>query len=233
MISIPRHFAEKNPKRESQALSPAAPAADAAVVEDTPTLENGKVAPPRRLANRERRTREYLTPQEVDKLIKAASRVGRYGHRDATLILLAYRHGLRVSELVALRWDQVDLEQGLLHVSRLKNGVPSTHPLRGSETRALRRLRREHGISPYIFTTERRGAMTDSSVRKIIARAGDRAQLGFPVHPHMLRHACGFKLANEGHDTRAIQHYLGHRNIQHTVRYTELAADRFKTFWRD
>jgi len=81
--------------------------------------------------------------------------------------------------------------------------------------------------------SERRGAMTDSSVRKIIARAADQAKLGFPVHPHMLRHACGFKLANEGHDTRAIQHYLGHRNIQHTVRYTELAADRFKRFWRD
>jgi type 1 fimbriae regulatory protein FimE len=89
------------------------------------------------------------------------------------------------------------------------------------------------GFPPNIFTTERRAAMTDSSVRKIIARAGDRAQLGVPVHPHMLRHACGFKLANEGHDTRAIQHYLGHRNIQHTVRYTELAADRFKLFWRD
>jgi type 1 fimbriae regulatory protein FimE len=134
---------------------------------------------------------------------------------------------------VALRWDQVDLEQGLLHVSRLKNGVPSTHPLRGSEIRALRRLRREYKTSPYVFTTERRGAMTESAVRKIIARAGEHAKLGFPVHPHMLRHACGFKLANEGHDTRAIQHYLGHRNIQHTVRYTELAADRFKMFWRD
>ncbi len=177
--------------------------------------------------------REHLTPQEVEKLIKAASRVGRYGHRDATLILIAFRHGLRVSELVALRWDQIDLEQGLLHVSRLKNGVPSTHPIRGPEIRALRRLRRGYGTSPYVFTTERRGAMTDSSVRKIIARAGEQAKLGFPVHPHMLRHACGFKLANEGHDTRAIQHYLGHRNIQHTVRYTELAADRFKRFWRD
>jgi type 1 fimbriae regulatory protein FimB/type 1 fimbriae regulatory protein FimE len=138
-----------------------------------------------------------------------------------------------VSELVALRWDQVDLEQGLLHVSRLKNGVPSTHPIRGPEIRALRRLRREYVVSPYVFTTERRGAMTDSSVRKIIARAGDTAKLGFPVHPHMLRHACGFKLANEGHDTRAIQHYLGHRNIQHTVRYTELTVDRFRNFWRD
>jgi type 1 fimbriae regulatory protein FimE len=232
-INIPRHFAEKNPKRESQTISTADPAAVAAVGEVKPIPENGKVAPPRRVANRERRTREHLTPQEVDRLINAASRVGRYGHRDATLILIAYRHGLRVSELVALRWDQVDLEQGLLHVSRLKNGVPSTHPFRGPEIRALRRLRREYGTSPYVFTTERRGALTDSSVRKIIARAGDRAQLGFPVHPHMLRHACGFKLANEGHDTRAIQHYLGHRNIQHTVRYTEMAPDRFKTFWRD
>jgi integrase len=233
MISIPRHFAEKGSKRESQTISPSAPAADAAVEEARPTLENGKVAPPRRLANRERRTREHLTPQEVDKIIKAASRAGRYGHRDATLILLAYRHGLRVSELVALRWDQIDLEQGLLHVARVKNGVPSTHPLRGPELRALRRLRREQKTSPYVLTTERGSAMTDSLVRKIIARAGEEAHLGFPVHPHMLRHACGFKLANEGHDTRAIQHYLGHRNIQHTVRYTELAADRFKRFWSD
>jgi integrase len=233
MMSISRHFAEKDLKRESQAISPSAAVAVTTVGAARPRPENGKVAPPKRLANRERRTREHLTPQEVDRLIKAASRVGRYGRRDATLILLAYRHGLRVSELVALRWDQVDLEQGLLHVSRLKNGVPSTHPLRGPEIRALRRLRREYGTSPYVFVTERGGSMTDSSVRKIVGRAGDQAQLGFPVHPHMLRHACGFKLANEGHDTRAIQHYLGHRNIQHTVRYTELAADRVKRFWAD
>jgi type 1 fimbriae regulatory protein FimB/type 1 fimbriae regulatory protein FimE len=232
-MSISPDFVEKGSKRETSTLSAAALAADAAVVEGTPRIEKGKVVPPRRVSNRERRTREHLTPQEVEKLINAASRVGRYGHRDATLILLAYRHGLRVSELVALRWDQIDLEQGLLHISRLKNGVPSTHPLRGPELRALRRLRREQGASPYVLTTERGSVMTDSSVRKIMARAGEQAQLGFPVHPHMLRHACGFKLANEGHDTRAIQHYLGHRNIQHTVRYTELAADRFKQFWKD
>jgi type 1 fimbriae regulatory protein FimB/type 1 fimbriae regulatory protein FimE len=232
-MSISPDFAEKDRNRESQPLSVTRWPALALVREAPPTPENGKVAPPRRVANRERRAREHLTPQEVDKLIKAASRVGRYGHRDATLIMLAYRHGLRVSELVALRWDQIDLEQGLLHVSRLTNGVPSTHPLRGPELRALRRLRRQQGASPYVFTTERRGTMTDSLVRKIIARAGDRATLGFPVHPHMLRHACGFKLANEGHDTRAIQHYLGHRNIQHTVRSTEMAAGRFRTFWRD
>jgi type 1 fimbriae regulatory protein FimB/type 1 fimbriae regulatory protein FimE len=232
-MSISRHFAEKSRNRESQPLSPSDRPVLSLVREPIPTAKNGKVAPPVRVTNRERRAREHLTPQEVDKLIRAASRVGRYGHRDATLILLAYRHGLRVSELVAMRWDQIDLEQGLLHVSRVKNGVPSTHPLRGPEIRALRRLRREYPITPYVFTTERRGTMTGSSVRKIITRAGDLANLGFPVHPHLLRHACGFKLANEGHDTRAIQHYLGHRSIQHTVRYTELAADRFKAFWRD
>jgi integrase len=109
-MSISRHLAENSSKRESQAISSSAPAAATAVGAARPKPENGKVAPPRRVANRERRTREHLTPHEVEKLITAASRVGRYGHRDATLILLAYRHGLRVSELVALRWDQADLE---------------------------------------------------------------------------------------------------------------------------
>lgn len=199
-----------------------------------PIAQNGKVVPPRRRPNRETRTREYLTPEEVGQLIEAAGSVGRrYGSRDRTLILLMFRHGLRVSEAVTLRWDQVDLKAGHLHVQRLKNGVPSTHPLRGPELRALRQLRREWPDTPYLFVTERGGPMTASTVRKLIARAGVQAKLLFPVHPHMLRHACGFKLANEGHDTRALQHYLGHKNIAHTVRYTELAPDRFKGFWRD
>jgi len=149
------------------------------------------------------------------------------------MILVAFRHGLRVSELVALRWDMVDLKQGLMHVSRLKNGVNSTHPLRGPELRALRKLKRDYQDTPYVFVTERKGPLTASAVRKIIARAGEIAELGMPIHPHMLRHSTGYKLANDGHDTRAIQLYLGHKNIQHTVRYTELAAGRFKDFWTD
>ena len=198
----------------------------------TPNSVNGKV-PPRRVKNNEVRSREYLTTDEVERVMDAAGKVGRHRHRDRTLILIAFRHALRVSELVAMRWDQVDLKQGLLHVRRAKNGSPSTHPLRGPEIRALRRLMRDYPDTPYVFVTERKGPVTTSAVRKIIARAGEKSEIGFPVHPHMLRHACGFFLANEGHDTRAIQHYMGHKNIQHTVRYTELSSDRFNGFWKD
>ena len=198
-----------------------------------PIAVNGKVALPRRRPNRDIRSREYLTPTEVEQLIAAAGASGRHHARDRTLLTLMYRHGLRVSEAVSLRWDQVDLKAGLLHVNRLKNGVPSTHPLRGPELRLLRQLRRDYPEGPHLFASERGGPMTSSNVRKLVTRAGQAAGLPFPVHPHMLRHACGFKLANDGHDTRSLQHYLGHKNIAHTVRYTELAPDRFKSFWRD
>ncbi len=125
------------------------------------------------------------------------------------------------------------MKQGILHVSRLKNGVSSTHPLHGPELRALRKLKRDYPDTPYVFVSERKGPLTASNVRKIVSRAGYKANLGMPIHPHMLRHSTGFKLANDGHDTRAIQLYLGHKNIQHTVRYTELAIGRFKDFWAD
>jgi site-specific recombinase XerD len=191
------------------------------------------MAPPRKQPNARRRSREHLTPAEIDRLIAAARQLGRHGHRDATMILLAYRHGLRVSELIGLRREQVDLRQGLLHVRRRKNGLPSTHPLHGPELRALRKLRRDDRDTPYVFVSERQAPMTASTFHKLVARAGEAARLGMPIHPHMLRHSTGFKLANDGQDTRAIQHYLGHRNIQHTVLYTRLAAHRFNDFWRD
>ena len=198
-----------------------------------PMFVNGNV-PPRRLANAIRRPREYLTAEEVERLMAAArSRPGRYGQRDATMILIAFRHGLRVSELCALRWDMLDLAQGHLHVRRLKNGRPSVHTVRGTELRALRRLQREQAPpSPYLFTTERRTPMSAAGFRKQLAVIGEAAELSFPVHPHMLRHACGFALAHARHDTRAIQEWLGHRNIQHTTRYTELTTHRFRDFWQ-
>ena len=189
--------------------------------------------PPQRVPNKTVRSREYLTSAEVERLIRAAGKIGRHRHRDAAMILIAYRHGLRVGELVALRWEQVDLDEAVLHVTRSKNGTPSNHPLGRTELRALRRVRRAYGESRHVFMTERKGPLTAATVRKMLARAGRLAGLPFPVHPHMLRHACGYKLANDGHDTRAIQHYLGHKNIMHTVRYTELASDRFKGFWAD
>jgi type 1 fimbriae regulatory protein FimB/type 1 fimbriae regulatory protein FimE len=190
-------------------------------------------SPPRKRKNAELRPREYLTEDEVRQVTQAARRVGRHGHRDATLILMAYRHGLRVSEVISLLWPLLDLSQGRLHVRRVKQGAASVHPLCGPEIRALRQLHRDSPRSSYVFVSERGGPLTTSSVRKIVARAGRTAELPFSVHPHMLRHATGYKLANDGHDTRAIQHYLGHQNIQHTIRYTQLSPIRFRDFWTD
>jgi len=187
---------------------------------------------PRRPTNRAVRSREYLTPAEMERLVTIAGNVGRHRLRDRTLLLVAYRHGLRVSELVDLKWDQVDLAGGRMHVNRLKNGSPATHYLEGDVLRALRRIRREYEESPFVFPTERGGPLTRSTVNKLVERAGRLAKLGFPVHPHMLRHACGFALANKGVDTRTIQDYLGHKSIQHTVKYTQLAPHRFRGLWR-
>jgi integrase len=187
---------------------------------------------PFRRANSHLRSREHLTDTEVERLIEAAKK-NRYGHRDATMILVAYRHGLRASELCDLRWEQFDFGSATLHVRRLKSGKPSTHPLCGDELRAVRRLERGAQTSPFVFVSERGAPFTPDSFNWIVKRAGQKAGLQLQTHAHMLRHACGYKLAGDGHDTRSIQDYLGHRNIQHTVRYTELSPERFKRFWRD
>ena len=197
-----------------------------------PDTVNRTVTMPRRKPNSVYRTREHLTGAEVDRLIDAA-KANRWGHRDATMILVAFRHGLRSSELADLRWDQIDFTHAVLHVRRAKKGTPATHPVVGDEMRALRKLQREQDPkSPFVFTSERGSPFTTAGFARMVERAGVEAKLGFPAHPHMLRHACGFALANKGHDTRALQAYLGHRNIQHTVRYTELSPGRFKDFWR-
>jgi integrase len=195
-----------------------------------PTTVNRTVGPLRR-PNAETRTREYFTAAEVEALMEAC-KANRQAHRDATMILMAYRHGLRAAEVVDLRWEQVDFFAATLAVRRVKRGTPATHPIRGDEMRALRRLQRESSPAPFLFVSERGAPFTPAGFAKLVERAGNAAGLDFKAHPHMLRHACGFALANAGHDTRALQAYLGHRNIQHTVRYTELAPTRFKDFWR-
>ncbi|MFP4122297.1 MAG: tyrosine-type recombinase/integrase [Coleofasciculus sp.] len=179
------------------------------------------------------REREYLRPKEVEAMIHAAKRVGRHGVRDAAIILLMFRHGLRTAELVALKWSQVDLVGGYIEIHRVKQGHDSIHPLRSPELRALRQIQGDYPDTQYVFVSERKAPLSTRSIRHIIRRTGEIAQIPFPVHPHQLRHACGYYLAAQGHDTRAIQDYLGHKNIHHTVRYTQMSPQRFENFWRD
>jgi integrase len=186
---------------------------------------------PQRLKNAEYRQREHLTPSEVGKLIETAKH-NRYGERDAAMILVAYRHGLRASEICDLEWSAVDFERAELHVTRKKSGKPATHPIRGDELRELRKLRRI-AKGTFVFETERGGPFAVESFNHLVKKTGQKANLPFRVHAHMLRHACGYKLAGDGHDTRSIQDYLGHRDIRHTVRYTELSPKPFRDFFRD
>jgi integrase len=194
-----------------------------------PRNENRQVAPGR-VANTEMRSREYLTAAEIEKLTKAA-KDGRWGLRDACLIMVAYRHGLRAKEACELEWSQVEFGRSAsLHVRRAKKGKPAVHPIRGDELRMLTALRKETG---YVFTTERGTPFTPDAINRLVKIIGQRAGLALPVHFHMLRHSCGYKLANDGIDTRAIQDWLGHVSITHTTRYTALSQTRFKDFWRD
>jgi len=203
--------------------------ANAALKLVSPATENRTVTPLRR-PNAELRPREHLTEHEIDKLVEAA-KGNRWGQRDTTMILIAFRHGLRASELCGLQWSDVEFEIGTLHLRRTKGGTTATHPLLGDELRALRSLKRD-AKSPFIFVSERGAPFTVSGFAKLVERAGIEAKLPFKTHPHMLRHATGYALANRGVDTRSLQAYLGHRSIQSTVRYTELAPGRFKNIWR-
>jgi len=179
--------------------------------------------------------RKHLTSHEVEKLL-AATKGARNEARDRCLLLLMFRHGLRVSEACGLVLSQVDIEGRVLHVARLKKGLSTTHPLRGDELRAIkawlaeRAKMRPEGES--FFVSERRGPLSRKTAWVAIRRYGEAAGLPLPAHPHMLRHACGFALADQGADTRLIQDYLGHRNIQHTVRYTATNPARFERLWK-
>jgi integrase len=196
-----------------------------------PPGENRAVALPKRRPNADYRQREHLTPSEVAKVIDVAKR-NRYGQRDATMLLVAYRHGFRASEVCDLEWSAIDFVRAEMHVRRRKGGKPSTHPIRGDELRELRKLRKE-STGPFVFVSERGAPFTADSFNWLVKRAGERAKLPFQIHAHMLRHSAGYKLAADAHDTRSIQDYLGHQDIRHTVRYTALSPKPFRDFWRD
>jgi type 1 fimbriae regulatory protein FimB len=179
--------------------------------------------------------RKHLTPLEVEKLI-AATAHSRNAARDKCLLLLMFRHGLRASEACSLKLHQVDTESRILHVQRLKKGLSTTHPLRQDEIRAIKawlaiRKKKQSGQDSF-FLSERGTALSRITLWDMIKRMGSKAGLAVDAHPHMLRHACGYALADQGADTRLIQDYLGHRNIQHTVRYTATNAARFDKLWR-
>jgi type 1 fimbriae regulatory protein FimB/type 1 fimbriae regulatory protein FimE len=195
-----------------------------------PPANENRTVTPRRQAYADIRPREHLTEREVEKLIEVAKR-NRRGQRDATILLLCFRHGLRASELIGLQWSDVEFETATLHLRRAKGGQTGTHPLSGDEMRALRTLKRDAKL-PFIFETERGSPFSVAGLEKLVSRVGIAAKMPFPIHPQMLRHATGYALANRGTDTRTLQSYLGHRSIQSTVRYTELAPGRFKNIWR-
>jgi len=193
-----------------------------------------RAMPPRKPRNADVRGREYLTAEEVERLRRSALALGRYGERDAAMILLGFRHGFRVSELVGLRWDQVDLSRKTVYCRRSKGSKNGMHDLGRAEVTALRRLEKGNaGRSAFVFASERGGKLSRWAFDKMLRRAGLNCDPPIAVHAHMLRHACGFHLINEGHSTRRVQDHLGHRNIQHTERYTELCPDRSARLWDD
>ncbi len=181
------------------------------------------------------RSKNFLTESEMKRFL-ASARKGRHSVRDYCLMLLAYRHGLRVSELIDVRLKDVDLETARIYVRRIKGSLSTHQPIEGDELRAIRAWFRERDSYPnsdsnYLFLSER-GPLTRQAVNYLTEEIGKRAKLSFKVTPHMLRHSTGYYLANRGYDTRLIQDYLGHKNITHTVRYTRTAASRFENLWR-
>ncbi|HEY9709935.1 MAG TPA: tyrosine-type recombinase/integrase [Oculatellaceae cyanobacterium] len=177
------------------------------------------------------RNREHLTPEEMEALIDASKTQGRYPLRDSTMILLAYRHGLRVTEAVRLQWSDINLKAPTIYIKRLKGSQSGVHPLGKDEVKALTKLKNQAESTRWIFENERGGLISADTARKIFARAGRVAGLNFPVHFHMARHSCGYYLANRGTDLLLIQAWLGHRDISNTVRYTALAPNRFEGLW--
>lgn len=178
------------------------------------------------------RGRNFLGEDEIKSLLEAA-RKSRHGVRDHLLILMMYRHGLRVSEVTALRLSDINLAEARLWITRLKNGLSVEQPIAGDELRAIKRylVTRKDDYLPWLFISERHHPFTRQAVNYIISSASERARLG-KIHPHMLRHSCGFSLANRGYDLRLIQDYLGHRDPKHTAHYTRVAAKRFDGLWR-
>lgn len=180
------------------------------------------------------KNRYFLTKKEIEQLLQQASSYGKNKKRNTCMLLLCYFHGLRVSELLGLKLSDFDFNSGVLYVRRLKNGFSAAHPVNSRALQALMLWISERNKSPistnstYLFPSVKGEMLTRQTIYLMFQRYGELAGLDIKVHPHMLRHACGYELANKGMDTRLIQDYLGHRNISHTVRYTASNPERFR-----
>lgn len=177
--------------------------------------------------------RKYLSPEEVARLVDAIPEDGT-GVRNRCLVQMCYSHGLRASELLSLRLSDLDIRAGRLNIARLKNGFSTVHPLQDREARLLtpwlaRRTTQAGPGTPWLFVSRQGRRLSRQYFYQVLRHYGELAALSVPVHPHMLRHACGYALAEQGRDTRLIQDYLGHRNICHTVLYTASNPERFRT----
>ena len=171
---------------------------------------------------------DYLTKPQIEELIKVAKR-NRYGLRDGLIILMSFRHGLRVSETITLEWNMINFSVGKLFLNRSKHGNEGHHYLQGDEMRLLRRLQRNNTSgSRFIFNSERGDPLSTRGVNHLVSRCGRK--LGWKISPHILRHSCGYHLANQGHDTRLIQDYLGHKSISSTMIYTKTNPERYRQF---
>lgn len=185
---------------------------------------------PTRKKNKEYRSREFLTLEEVEALLEVAQSGRKFQARNYALVLIMFRHGLRAQEASNLRWDAILWGERKISINRCKNGLDGVHPLKDDELKVLQELKAQ-SESQFIFSSERGKQLTAPAIAQVINRLGDAANLGFKVHPHQLRHACGYYMANKGYTTRDIQAYLGHRNIQNTEKYTALSSARFNDIW--
>jgi type 1 fimbriae regulatory protein FimB/type 1 fimbriae regulatory protein FimE len=179
------------------------------------------------------RRKNYLSEKEVDRLIAAAKKRGRYPVRDGLLILMAYRHGLRISEALKLNVSDLDLERHRVWIERSKGSLSTEHPIAGDELRAIKKYladRERKSAAPQLFITERGTPMSRQNAYDLISKAGEAAGLGH-VHPHMLRHSCGYHMASEGVDFRTAQDFLGHSDPKHTAAYMRINASRFNSVW--
>lgn len=198
------------------------------LVEQSPVIEKQRVGRKSDVAYG-RDGQKYLTPDQVAILIKTA-RQNRHGTRDALMISLAYHHGLRVSELLELRWNAIDWKRADVAVNRLKGSKSNRQPPNGGDLRALRALHRERTSDEYVFVSERGGPITRDGFNKLLKAAADRTGIK-NAYPHALRHACGHALAMKGRDMRLVQEYLGHTNVQNTARYMDGVSARFRGIW--